>query len=290
MVFILVNFLFNGWLLSVVYVLGYALMHVGDKVAPHVPDWYFFGAGFATVGLLMLLGISPVGMYLTRFFIGGRKAIGRERKRLDPLLEEVISSCNTQKGTNFKLERLHILMSDSKEPNAQSFGRDTMIFTDGLLKTCNDEEIKAIIAHELGHLHYKHGVKLVALLFGNFGARVVMWLYSIYAVIINVIRQRFGNGDGAFGVLLVAIPLLFFLPIVILNWFFIKLLNLTLLIAFRWQEYQVDKFAAELGYKVGLISFLEKLQNTTEHDNTFLGKVLATHPAPMKRIGKLEDN
>jgi predicted Zn-dependent protease len=38
-----------------------------------------------------------------------------------------------------------------------------------------------------------------------------------------------------------------------------------------------------------MIDFLERVHGMTETDNSFMGKIMATHPAPMKRIGKLEE-
>jgi hypothetical protein len=40
------------------------------------------------------------------------------------------------------------------------------------------------------------------------------------------------------------------------------------------------KHAAELGCHTGLISFLERVPGMTETDNSFMGKIMASHPAP----------
>jgi Zn-dependent protease with chaperone function len=40
--------------------------------------------------------------------------------------------------------------------NAFAFPPDKIIFTSALLKKLNDDEFIAILAHEIGHLHFKH--------------------------------------------------------------------------------------------------------------------------------------
>jgi hypothetical protein len=57
----------------------------------------------------------------------------------------------------------------------------------------------------------------------------------------------------------------------------------------RKAEYRADAFAASLGFKADMIQALEIMDGITVADNSFQGKLMATHPAPMLRIGALED-
>lgn len=59
----------------------------------------------------------------------------------------------------------------------------------------------------------------------------------------------------------------------------------------RKAEYRADAFSASLGYKSDMISALEVLDELSAgSDNSFMGKLMSTHPATMLRIGALEDD
>lgn len=285
MIFVIINNLFNGWLLTTIF----QLVHGG--LVKELPYWEYAMMGYGTAVLLTLLGVSKVGHAFLKLFLGGRDPIGRERKIIDPLLKTVLETANRKKDSTFTVENIHLLIKDTKEPNALAFGYNTIMLTDGLLKTSDEEELKAVIAHEVGHLYYKDSVTLIAIIFGNFATRVCMWIYAIYSAIttfIMAVSSRIGGVGGIF-ILLLFVPVLVLLPVVIINWIGQKILGYTLLWHGRKTEYRADLFADELGFGKGLIGYLEKVNMITESDNSFFGRIASTHPAPMKRIGRLED-
>lgn len=147
MIFILFNWLFNGIVLSYFYIFGFVFYG-----AKSVPDWVFFALGFGTSGLLVIIGISQFGHAILRLFLGARASIGRERSKIEPILGEVLENINNQYGTTFKVDNLKLLVKDVKEPNAQAFGRDTIVVTDGLIRMASDDELRGVLAHEVGHL------------------------------------------------------------------------------------------------------------------------------------------
>lgn len=291
MIFILINFLFNGFVLGFIYCIGYgfALSSYLENI-DHLDRW-LFGFGFFTSGLLTFIGITNIGQSALLLFISSRDPIGREKQKLEPLLNEVIANCNAKIGTKYSQKNIRIRISDNKEPNAYSLGRKNIILTEGLIRTSSDDELKAVLAHELGNLHYKYGVMLVATIFGSFATKICMWIYSIYAIITSMFSKIIPKSDNStIFYFLMLIPLLMFLPIIILNWIGSRVLNLTLLFMGRKYGYKADKFAVNLGYQAGLVSFLEKCQTNNEYDNSFIGKIFAIKPPPMRRISKLEDN
>jgi Zn-dependent protease with chaperone function len=294
MIFVIINFLFNGIALGLIYIFGDAIIHL-DAKNYHTPENTLLLMGFITSGLLTVIGISKIGHYILHFFLGGRNAIGREQAKLIPLLNEVITTVNNKKNTNYTPTNIRIKIKDIKEPNAQAFGKDTIIITDGLLKTANDEELTAVLAHELGHLYYKDSVILSATICGSIATKILVWLYGIYVIITTALatittKITFLKETAPLAIVFAIFPIIIFLPIIAFNWLGLRILNLCLLFMSRHYEYRADKFAKEMGYQTGLISFLEKVQETTEHDKGMLGKIFASHPAPMKRIGRLEDN
>lgn len=287
MIFIVINFIFNGFILGCFYNIAYAFTNLASTKTGLIPEWVFYTLGYVTSGVFTLIGISAIGHAFIRLFIGARKPIQREKQKFEPLLIEVLEKMNSIMHTDFKIENMHILIKDVKEPNAQALGSDTIIITDGLLKMASDDELKGVLAHEVGHLYYKDSVILIAILFGSFATRVCAFLTIIYTAILSVLTEFKG-----YAILLVflVVPILFLLPLVAINWVGQKLLNLSLLFMGRRYEYRADKLAKDLGYEIGLISFLEKVQAVNEHDNSFLGRIVATHPVPMKRIGRLEES
>lgn len=287
MIFVILNFLFNGFILGNMLIISFAIFpfHINHS------DLFYMTIGYLSSGLLVLIGITGSGQFLLRLFIGARNAIGRERKRIEPILTEVIEKANAHYKTEYKLENFKIMVADRKDMNSAAFGENTIIVNDGLLRNATDGQLAAILAHELGHLHYKDSVRLIAILFSSFATRICIILFGLYVVLYNLFisvfdRTLYGIVIGGF----LLVILIVFLPIVFINWVGGKLLNFTMLFINRSEEYRADKFAYNLGYGAELIAYLDNVQTISETDNSILGIIYSTHPAPMKRIGKLEDN
>ncbi len=289
MIFILINFLFNGFLLSIAYTVAITGFASQQSCWYHAPDWAFFALGYGTVLLLTIIGSSKFGAYLLR--LGARNATLRERQKIDPLLKEVLNQANKIKQAKFKYSNLHIRVKNSHEANAQALGYNTIIVTEGLLNNTSDYELQAVLAHEVGHLYHKDSQMLLALFYGSFAIVVVMWLYAIYAKFItgfSRLSSKSGFESMQLIFLFMLIPQLLFLPLVLLHWIGSNIFNLSLLFMGRRYEYRADKFTKDLGYQAGLINYLEQVPGSSGQGNTFLGKIFATHPSAIERIDKLE--
>ena len=214
--------------------------------------------------------------------------VGREQSRVEPLLSTVLEDTNRKYGTTYQIKDLRIKASDEKIANAFALGYNTIVVNRGAFDSFNDGQLRAILAHEMGHLIYRDSVRSIALIFSSFATRIVMWLYSVYVVIASAFAK---NAKGEAGVISLFswIPVLMFLPVLVLNGIGSKVFNLLNLAMSRGAEYRADAFAASLGYKEDMIKALEIMDNTSVTDNSFIAKLIATHPAPMQRIGALED-
>jgi len=118
-----------------------------------------------------------------------------------------------------------------------------------------------------------------------------MWLYAIFAVLQSVfsrIVSGVGQG-GALAAILSFILVLMFLPILMFNWLGNKLFTFLNMAISRKAEYRADPFAASLGPKADMIKALEVIDSISVTDNSFQAKLMAAHPAPIQRIGALED-
>lgn len=289
MLFIILNFLFNGYLLTWILIYSHGAISLVTEKFTHVSlsnhFWIYYIAGFGSVFLLSLLGLTTLGHYLIRPMVNARKAAQRELNRVNPLIDEVLLQATLWSNT-FKIKKIKVLVSDLKEPNIQAFGWNSIIITRGLLNNADDEELKAVLAYAIGHLYYKDSVTWLVLVFSSACTVFFMWLYSIWSKISSaILEQKIQNPIILF---ILLCPLGLFLPIVIINFIGVKILNLGLLFLAKHYEYRADRFASNIGYKDGLIRFLEKLDAVSCPDNSLLGRVLASHPAPMKRIDILE--
>jgi Zn-dependent protease with chaperone function len=233
------------------------------------------------------LAYLPIASCFLRLFLNVRKAVKRERDQILPLLSSVLLSANKKNNTSYRIEQIKIMVSDKKEANAEALGYDTIILSRGLLTSSTEEELEAVLAHELGHLDARDSLTLMAMVFSSFGTRIVVWLYGIYIIITNIMNMIFSK-EGLITAIMGIFPLLVFLPIIILNWIYSWIFKISLQLWSRSCEYKADKFAANLGYKEGLISYLEKVEALAESDNSLLGIIFASHPVPMKRIDRLE--
>lgn len=138
--------------------------------------------------------------------------------------------------------RLAIVRTGS--PNAFIFGRTpssaTLAVTQGLLKTLNENEIKAVIAHEIGHLKHKDMIYLTVV------GSIPVILYFIARFLIFAPRKDERRGGAAIVIGLVAF-LLYFIT------------NLLVLLLSRLREYYADYFSAVNTKPRDLINALVKI-------------------------------
>ena len=133
-----------------------------------------------------------------------------------------------------RIQTPRIAIAPSKEPNAFVFGRSksdaTLVIHEGLLPLLNSDELKAVIAHEIGHI--KHG------------DMVVMTFVSFVPVIAFIIAQQLfwssfigggnGNGDAYFIIIGIFAFLAYFLS------------NILMLALSRARESYADSYSAEV--------------------------------------------
>lgn len=287
MIYIAINVIFNTMILA------FAFMSIAGftKVGAHVPEWQLTAIAYAILAVLTLLGYSRIGTNLVGLFQPWRKMAGREKTRLEPLFSEIIEQTNREYGTTYRLSDFKIKVTDNRIVNACALGYNTIAVNKGALNSFTDNQLQALLAHEMGHLYYRDSVRSCALIFSAFATRMIMWLYAIYAVIVAVIAEAEKGTKSGILTLVSLIPLLVFLPILIFNWIGAKVFTLLNMAMSRKAEYRADAFSASLGYKSDMISALEVLDELSAgSDNSFMGKLMSTHPATMLRIGALEDD
>lgn len=189
---------------------------------------------------------------------------------------------------------VRLFTSPSPQPNAFAAGRtpskSVVCLTQGLLNSLDQNEIRAVVAHELGHVrNYDVLLATVAAVV----ASAISFLANI-AIRVSIFRGRDGEskGGGAGGLLFLIIA-----PIVAL---------LIQLAISRTREYAADEAAAEVtGRPRDLAGALVKISETVKGvpmdvnpalsslyiQNPFKGagfvEIFSTHPRVEKRIERL---
>lgn len=220
-----------------------------------------------------------------------------------------------------------VAVSDSKVPNAFTIGRyplgSTVVVTEGLLETVSDEELEAVIAHEIAHIRNRDVTAMTLVYF------LPSLTYLIAVAAFTVLKGLFyfvGNvrhvdDDSAKGLAVVVIVLfvssVVTMAISVLFWAGSYLL---FRILSRYREYAADRGAVALtGKPAALATALEKIddsmsnmpdddlreqdgglealyvapidnyQFSDEHDLLSSDIFPSTHPPTSERVDRLRD-
>ncbi len=191
-----------------------------------VPIIYALGGGI--IGLVLQFLISPWLTDLNMKWIYKAKFDTQLPDYLNQFIADVCSQ------NNMKLPRVGFI--DDGAPNAFTYGHTKnnarVILTRGIFELLNEEEVKAVVAHELGHaVHYDMLVMTVAQL-------VPMVLYAIYQGCMKYkpssSKKSDSKGDGAIKLIGVIAYILYLIS------------NYIVLYLSRTREYYADQFSAEV--------------------------------------------
>jgi heat shock protein HtpX len=253
-----------------------------------------FFIGFHIFNVLILIvvytisisfALSYTGEKFMRFLENIRKLeTKREKEYLIPIFNEV---CNRAKSTQYKgkIRNIEIYIIDAMYINAFALGKRTVAVTSGAVKTLSEDELKGLIAHEMGHIVYGH---TKALLLTNIGNSVFMFFMVISRGIINameILHSKYNKRGGIIELLIFLLKTIFNAVIFLL----VSLGELILSVESRQQEYRADRFAFLLGYGTELVNALYLLQDMLISDKmTLFEKLKRSHPHIANRIGVLE--
>lgn len=254
-----------------------------------VLSFYVFGLPVGIV-LVMMLGLSILingvsylyGTSMMLKFTGARILTPREAPKLFAVAEELSSKAGVARPT--------LAVTSQQQPNAftvaKGRGASTIVVTSGLLNTMDDDEVRAVLGHEVGHIiHRDTSLATVA---------AALATAVTYAVDLATFSLLLGSGRrGATGSL--AAVLLAPLGVTMVQ-----------LAISRGREYYADEEGAKLtGEPNKLISALRKIEsyvgggvsmNVPQASaglwihNPFsgsLGELFSTHPRTDKRIERL---
>jgi len=229
--------------------------------------------------LSIFIAFSSIGEWILCLMAGARKMTRVDmRIRMIPLLEIVYNKAKrkTPKLTN----KIVLKVIYSPEPNAYAIGRRTICVTEGLFQL-PDDVIQGILAHEVAHLAYRHNEIQLLIGGGNFILTTLLLIIKLIYTIIGAFSLISGIRRRSFGTVIIG---LFFAAII---WLWTKFCMLFLMWSSRENEYDADKYAAELGYGFELAKGLDAI-GTSEPQESFLKALYSTHPNTHDRIGRLQ--
>ena len=256
--------------------------------------WIYRDPGIA-IWTLLIAAVYAVIQYFAAGSIATAMTGATEiAKKDNPRLYNIVE--NLSITTGLPMPKVYIIHDSA--PNAFATGRDpehaTVAATTGLLDIMNDNELTAVMAHEISHVrNYDIRVSMI-----TFGLACVIGLISDIAFRMVFYGNRRRNDEGSpMGYLLILIVAVLS-PI---------LATLAQMAVSREREYLADASAVNITrYPEGMIGALKKLQSHTQPMKSqnvaaasmyinnplrkgFFNNLFSTHPPLEKRIERLEN-
>ena len=231
----------------------------------------------ATIFLFMILSIYIYPTYISPIF--------NKFKNLDNTeIEKEIKDLSTR--TDFSIENLYIMDKSkrSKHPNAYFTGfkkNRRIVFYDTLVDLLSPSEIKAVMAHEIGHYKHNHILKSLIL------TTLVIFL-GMYALSLLV-----NNPNYIMALNLPINPASQLLALVFSYQIISFFIDPFFSIISRKNEYEADNFASNQVDKEYLISSLVKLYKsnlTFLKPNRLYAMFYFSHPTVLERIDNLRSH
>mgnify|MGYP004473325639 FL=1 len=241
---------------------------------------YVWAFNTIVYSILLVLCLEGFGEWVLRLLGDVRHiATYTEKERLTELFESV-----KERGKAYSKivdYELTLYIVDSVAINAYAIGQHTIAVTRGLMSEMNDEEIEAVIAHEMGHII--NGDGQVAILV-SLASNIYLWSILIATKILHLLETLLGS-NSFFGSLIGFIRKI----VEIGRNYAVSLLTILVSSTSRREEFKADKIAYELGYGEALLSALYKLYDMEMSDRKkLIDKLKSTHPKTAFRIERLE--
>jgi heat shock protein HtpX len=266
-------------------VLGLESMLYQNGVDLNLPRLLMMSAAIGMTGsiisLLMSKTLAKRGM--------GVQIIDQPSNQTEQWLLDIVARQAKQAGIGMP----EVGIFNTPEPNAFATGASKnnalVAVSAGLLKTMSQDEVEAVVGHEISHV--ANGDMVTLTLIQGIVNTFVYFLASIIGHVVDraIFRSESGRGMGYFITQMVAQIALSFLASMIVRWFS------------RWREFHADKGGANLAGREKMISALRALQGSSTETipSEFqalaisagggFSKLFSTHPPLEDRIRALEN-
>ena len=255
-----------------------------------MPFWQGLFDGIILYIISITIALSPVGEWILRLQTGCRRIKDEKQKeRLMPLFQEVYEKA--KKKNSSIPEGVRLFINHDESINAFATGRKTVCVTEGLL-SLSDEQIKATLSHEFGHLAHKDTDLILVVSVGNL---IITAIVTIVRLIINFMQFFFGivcifvgGSEGVAGSLLnLVCNILINVFVDFVMWMWTKIGIVMVMKSSRANEYLADEFAFNLGYGDELCILLEQI--TGPEPKGLFKSLVSSHPKTKKRIEHLQE-
>lgn len=233
------------------------------------------------------LALSPIGEIIVRLMEGAKPIQTREDKDyLLPIFEEVYEEAkNFSPNIN---KDINLYVTDSMTVNAFAVGTKTVAVTRGAICTFSPDELKGILAHELGHMANGDTKALLVKLVGNGLFSVIIFILRIVVNLLENISLMFGSKNIVLAVIsFITIISRIMMDLSIIAFIFVG--DVIIALNSRYSEYLADEYAYLIGYGEDLKNSLYIINKISMPRNvSLIERLKASHPYTTARIERLE--
>jgi heat shock protein HtpX len=238
-------------------------------------QWWAWLVVAAVYVIAMIITFSRAGEWLMRTFNHVRPLeTAQEMNRLRPLFREVYQKAKAQ---NPELGQIELFIVDTMKVNTIALGSHTIAVSKGAMHTFSEEEMRAVLAHEIAHILYRDTMTALYAYMGNgifMGLILLIKVSVALSQTIDSLRRSADFMDVVLGAIISA---------------FLFLMQIAQARASRKAEKRADDYALQLGYGEDLVQALYLLEKMSlGGEGSIKQRLTATHPRLTARIGRLE--
>jgi len=227
------------------------------------------------------IGFAVVMMWAYPAFIAPlfNKFTPLDDEQLKARVEALLARCG------FKSQGVYVMDGSRRSGHGNAYftglgNNKRIVFFDTLLKTLNEDQIEAVLAHELGHFRRKHVIK-------NMGVMAILSLIGLSLLGWASAEPWFYSGLGVDSQSNAMALVLFMMVIPVFSFF----LHPMMTGLSRKYEYEADAYAASVSNADDLISALVALYKenaSTLTPDPLVSAVYDSHPPASLRIANLQ--
>lgn len=277
-----IYFIFRFWQNNFIYLICSIIYYILSSLLLGGTLKSFFIV-FIVYAISLIIGFSAIGEKIMRLLNRVRPLeTNKETEYLQPLFDDVYSHAKIKYK---KLRKIEICIIDNMTVNAIALGRKTIAVTKGAMQTFSEEELKAVIAHEIAHLVHGDTMANLYVIIGNGIFSIFILIARLFLFMLEWVQNAFSGKHNIFSALIFIIRFFFEISI----WMFNFGLQVILSINSRSNEFEADIFSYSIGYDVYMIEALYLLEKISLGDNSsIIQKMIASHPRITLRIKRLE--
>jgi len=235
--------------------------------------WLYLWAAWMGFALIMMWAYPA---FIAPLF---NKFTPLEDEQLKARVEALLTRCG------FKSQGIYVMDGSRRSGHGNAYftglgNNKRIVFFDTLLKTLNEDQIEAVLAHELGHFRRKHVIKnmVVMALLSLIGLALLGWASA---------QSWFYTGLGVSNESNAMALVLFMLVIPVFSFFLHPLMTAMS----RKYEYEADAYAASVSNSEDLIDALVALYQenaSTLTPDPLVSAIYDSHPPATLRVAHLQ--